>query len=573
MGEELFYGLALILAVVLVSVGVMRFLKQPNIIGYILAGTMISLLFPDLLHSNEALESFSHIGISFLLFMVGMELHPKIIKDLWKNALITGLLQIVLTTVFGFLLSWGMGFEPTTALFLGIGFSFSSTIVILKLLSDRGQTEETFGRLSIGILIVQDLVVMLAFFVLSMMGSVGEWGNIWWTIALSLGYFVVAIVALFALARWVIPYITKKIAKSTEFLFLFGIGWCFLLGSLFHTLGFGIEIGTLLAGISLATSDYRFEIMSRVKSLRDFFIVMFFVFLGSQVTISYSWKFFSSVLAFSLFVLLIKPLIVNIILGLRGYTRKNTFMSSISLGQISEFSFLLLTIGMGMGLISDPELVSIMTLVGLITITFSSYFIAYAEKLYFACKKYLGALPGKWHRNYNDGKKNESDIIIFGFGRFGNNLYDILKQNGNDVLVVDENPHVIDHLHKRQIPCLYWDASNIEFLEEIHIPNTKMVISTIRSYEDNLILLENFKSRKKELILVMIANHIEEAIQFYDLGADYVILPHYIGVNHTSLLLEEYGFDLDKFMNNKKTQLQVLRNRHKDLVVEALHKM
>lgn len=103
-----------------------------------------------------------------------------------------------------------------------------------------------------------------------------------------------------------------------------------------------------------------------------------------------------------------------------------------------------------------------------------------------------------------------------------------MKHKENDILVVDENPHVIAHLHKRNIHCLYGDASNIEFLEEIHIPNTKMIISTVRSYEDNLILLENFKARNKNIIVVMIANHIEEAIHFYDLGADYVILPHYI---------------------------------------------
>lgn len=572
MGEELFYGLTLVLVVVLLSVGVMRFFKQPNIIGYILAGTLISILFPSLLHDNVSLESFSHIGISFLLFMVGMELHPKIIRDLGKNALITWLLQIVLTTVFWLLLSWGLWFDFISSLFIWIGFSFSSTIVILKLLSDRWWTEETFGRLSIGILVVQDLVVMLAFFVLSMIRTV-EGGNVFGTISLYLCYFFIALIALYFLAKYIIPYITKKIAKSTEFLFLFGIWRCFLLGSLFNKLGFGIEIGTLLAGISLATSDYRFEIMSRVKSLRDFFIVMFFVLLGSQVTLNYSFRFFWLVIAFSLFVLFVKPLIVNIILWMRGYTRKNTFLSSMSLGQMSEFSFLLLAMGTTMGLINDPELISIMTLVGLITITFSSYFIAYGEKLYFKCKKFLGYLPGKRHKNYNDGKKNDNDVIIFGFGRFGNNLHDALLKNGNSVLVVDENPHVIEHLHKKKIESMYGDASNIEFLEEIHISNTKMVISTIRSYEDNLILLENIKARKKDMIVVMISNHIEEAIQFYDLGADYVILPHYIGVNHTSLLLEEYGFDLTKFLKNKETQLNVLKNRHKDLVVEALHKM
>lgn len=572
MDHGLFYWISVILAAVIVVLALCKVFKQPMIIWYILAGTVISLIFPEILSWNAAIESFSHIWISFLLFMVWMELHPTIIKQLGKDSLIWWLAQVWATTLLGTIMWVLLGFDRVTSLFLWIGFSFSSTIVILKLLSDKWKTETTFGRLSIWILIVQDLVVILAFLALATINWMSDgWG--WHMIWFLLLKIVLLTVAIFFISKYFIPYATKKISQSTEFLFLFAVAWCFILWAVFDYLGFWIEIWALLAWVSLATSAFRFEIVSRIKPLRDFFIVMFFVTLWSQMTIVYDPMFFVRVIIFSLFILVLKPTIISFILAKLGHTKKNTFLAGITLWQISEFSFLFLSMWITMWYLSDIQLVSEITLTGLVTIAVSSYYILYGEKIYDFVKKFAKYIPWKWHRNYNTGNNISSDIMIFGYWRFGNTLFETLKQSEKSITVIDENPKIIEHLSENKIQNIYGDAWNIEFLEELHIQETKMVISTVKTFEDNLTILENVKKRNPKIIMVIVSLHVEEAIKFYENGADYVIMPHYIWANHTSLLLDEFGFDLDKFSRNKEFQMNNLRKRHKDMLIDALHKI
>lgn len=280
-----------------------------------------------------------------------------------------------------------------TGIFLAIGFAFSSTIVVLKLLSDKDEMESTSGRLSIGILIVQDIVVMLLMIGMATCKSIGA-DQSFGIIALIVAKLIGLVGGVYFLSKYFIPKITKKIAESQEYLFLFSIGRCFILGALFHRLGFGIEIGTLIAGITLANSSYRFEITSRIKPLRDFFIVIFFVLLGSHVSFSATnISMLVPLLAFVGFVLIVKPIITMVILGFLGHTRKNNFLTGISLGQISEFSFIIITMGITSGYIKDPTILSMMTLLGLISIAGSSYFIVYGEKLYSRMKPILHILP------------------------------------------------------------------------------------------------------------------------------------------------------------------------------------
>ena len=235
MSEQIFYGISMILGIVLISLWVTRALKQPLIIWYIVAGILSSLFFPELLHGNHALESFSTIWISLLLFMVWMELHPKIIKDIGKTSLIAWSLQVIITAAIGFGLSLLLWFDMITAGYIWVWFAFSSTIVILKLLDDIWKTESTFGRLSIGILIIQDVIVMLLFIVLWALSNI--WNQWWLEIAgILLAKIVWIWAGMYILSKHIIPKVTKIIAKSSEFLFLFAIGRCFILGSLFYKL-------------------------------------------------------------------------------------------------------------------------------------------------------------------------------------------------------------------------------------------------------------------------------------------------------------------------------------------------
>ncbi len=570
MAEHFFTSLSIIIGVVLLSVGGMKLLKQPMIIWYIIAGTAISLFIPWLLQANTAFQSFGNLGIALLLFMVGMELNPTLIKNLGKTSLIAWFFQVLITGILWYIVATVVWFETVTSIFLAIGFAFSSTIVVLKLLGDKDAVDSTSGRLSIGILIVQDIIVMLLILWMATYKSIEQTSSAMVIVSVLVKVIWLG-VGLYIVSKYFIPKITKRIAESQEHLFLFSIGRCFLLGALFHRLGFGVEIGTLIAWITLASSSYRFEIISRIKPLRDFFIVIFFVLLWSHVTFwSITLTTLLPLLVFTLFVLFVKPIIIMIILWILWHTRKNNFLTGMSLWQISEFSFLIITIGISSWYIKDPNILSWITLLWLLTIAGSSYFTIYGEKIYTIIKPMLSIFP--WVRNQNNKKNTtkEYEIVLFGYGRFGSNIYSTLQKSHKDILVIDENPWIIAHLQKKKISCMYGDMWDINFFHEIRVKKSKMVISTIKKFNENVILLKTIKQQNSTLIVVLVSNHIHEAIQLYEQWADYVILPHYIWVDHTSLMLEEYGFDINKFIDNKKTLVHGLKKRHKDLMIEAL---
>jgi len=550
----------------------MKVCKQPMIIGYIVAGTAISLFFPWLIQANTAFQSFGNLGIALLLFIVGMELNPTIIKDLGKTSIVAWFFQVVITGVLWYIIATTLWFDTMTACFLAIWFTFSSTIVVLKLLWDKDDMESTSGRLSIGILIVQDLIVMLLILWMATFKSIENTSStiiIFSIIAKITGLAI----GIYLVSKYFIPKITKKIAESQEYLFLFSIGRCFILGALFHRLGFGIEIGTLIAWITLANSSYRFEITSRIKPLRDFFIVIFFVLLWSHVSFwSTNMSIILPLCIFAIFVLIVKPIITMIVLGFLGHTRKNNFLTWISLWQISEFSFLIITMGITSWYIKDPTILSLVTLIGLITIAWSSYFMVYGEKIYHLCKPLLSFLPWVRNKEYKKINKKDYEIAIFWYGRFGSNMYETLHKTHKNILVVDEHPGIIAHLQKNKIPCIYGDIGDIDFLEELNLKKSKMIISTVKTFDENMVLLKTIKQNNPNLIIILVSNQIHEALKLYEKGADYVILPHYIGVDHTSLMLEEYGFDIQKFMENKDTLVKDLKNRHQDLMIEALQK-
>ena len=342
---------------------------------------------------------------------------------------------------------------------------------------------------------------------------------------------------------------------------MFSIGRCFILGAVFYYLWFGIEIGALAAWVSLASSSYRFEITSRIKPIKDFFLVIFFVLLGSHVHFTSDIN-IVQIVVLSSFVLIGKPLIITILLWFMGHTKKNNFLTWLSLGQISEFSFILIGMWVVAWVITDPNLQIVATIIGLITITWSSYYIIYGEKIYEKCKFFLKYLPWVWTKKSKKINKSGYDIMLFGYGRFWSNLYKHIEDKWS-VVIIDENPSVTWALQNEGKHCIYGDASDIDFLEELNVKKTKMIISSIKKFDENMVLLKTMKKHNKNMIIILVANYIQEAIKLYEQGADYVILPHYIGVDHTSLMLEEYGFNIEKFMKNKQYQMNKLHQKEK----------
>ena len=282
MVNELFLELAGVILIAGVLALVAQRLRQPLIIAYIVTGVIVGPGVLALAHSTDIFTAMSQIGIAFLLFIVGLNLDWRRIKDVGRVAFLAGTAQVVCTSLIGFTIGRAVGFPVMTALFVAIAFSFSSTIIIVKLLSDKEDLDRLYGRIAVGMLIVQDLIAMFLLLVLAAMGDGGS-------VSLALGESAlkgIAVLLVLALVgRFILPRIFRYAAQSQELLFLATIAWCFGLAVLLQSLGFGIEIGALLAGISLAGGGLQHEIEGKIHWLRDFFLVTYFVLLGTQLTV------------------------------------------------------------------------------------------------------------------------------------------------------------------------------------------------------------------------------------------------------------------------------------------------
>ena len=554
--ENLFVQFSLIILVVLGVSFIMRILKQPLIIGYILSGIIIGPFFLNLVEGNEAIQAFSEMGVAFLLFIVGIHLSPTVIKEVGRISLITGLGQIIFTSLIGYLIGILLGFSHITSVYIAVALTFSSTIIIMKLLSDKEALETLYGKISIGFLLVQDLVaIIILILVSSSSDGISHENMVFFTLIKGAFLFIM----LFFTSQYILPKFSSFFAKSQELLFVFAVAWGLGLASLFSYIGFSIEAGALIAGVMLSISPYSYEISSRTKPLRDFFIIFFFLFLGSQMVFLEIYNLIIPAIIFSLFILIGNPLVVIILMGLFGYSKRTGFMAGLTVAQISEFSLILVALGAKLGHIS-LEILSFVTLIGLVTIAGSTYMIIYSEAIYSRISKFLDIFERKKSKEKPSIDKNY-DYILFGYNRIGFSIMKSLKNLRGNILVVDFNPETVKKLSSKKLTCIYGDAEDTEFLDSLKISNSRIVISTIPDLETNILIINKAKSSSKNQIVIATARKIEEAFSLYSSGADYVILPHFLGGEYTAKLIEKLKTDKKAYNTEKKKHIESLIER------------
>ncbi|MCK5699118.1 MAG: cation:proton antiporter [Candidatus Aenigmarchaeota archaeon] len=556
---DVFIELSAILILTVTVSGIMRFFKQPLIIGYILAGIIAGPVVLNVVQSTDTLAAFAQIGIAFLLFMVGLNLNPRIIGDLGKTSLVTGVGQVFFTSLVGFFIGRLLGFSNIVSIYLAIAVSFSSTIIIMKLLSDKRDLETLYGRIAIGFLIVQDFI---AIFVLTLISSINRGNNIAGlaieTILTGMGLLIILAI----IAIYVFPNLTRLVAKSQEFLLLFSISWCFAIASLFHYLNFSIEAGALLAGITLSMTPYHYEISSKMRPLRDFFLILFFILLGSQMTFNNISQYIVPSIVFSLLILIGNPLIVMTLMGLWGYTKRNSFLAGLTVAQVSEFSLILIALGIKVGHL-ESEILSLITLIALITIAGATYMILYSNKLYGYLSKYLTLFERKGRKidEHRYHKDEDYDIILFGHDEIGFDITTSLQKIKKKFLIIDYDPKVIIDLSKRGYDCKYGDVNDTELLDDLNFSKVKMVISTIPALDTNLLLINKIKDANKEAIIAVVSHQIDGALKLYDEGATYVIMPHFLGGCHASTMIEDNELSFSGFLKEKVAHIEHLKLR------------
>ncbi len=547
-------AIVIVLAVVLGIIA--ELLKQPTILAYIATGVVIATFGFFNFDNQEVLKAFSDMGIMFLLFLVGLEINYKSLRLVGKASLLVGLSQIVFTFLAGFGIASLFGFGTVSSAYIAIGLTFSSTIIVVQLLSKKKAMNSLYGKLSVGFLLVQDFIAILVLIFLAGVES-GDGFSPEKLVFTTLKGIILFALILF-LGRKFFPYIFNKIAKSRELLFLSALAWLFAAAAITKGIGFSIEVGGFLAGLALANSSENFEISSRIRPLRDFFIVIFFAILGSSVVLVNFSGLFWPIIVFSLFVLIGNPLIVLVIMGLMGYEKRTGFLSGLTVAQISEFSLIVAALGLKLGHIGQG-VVALITAVGVITITVSTYFIVNADTLFKFFAPYLRIFERKRIRKADLGEESlDREIILIGCHRTGEALASHASKE--NLLIVDFDPGVVDRLRKMGYTAIFGDISDFEIFEKVNFQNAKVVISTSPNFDDNLMLIgkvrkeagnENFPK------VVVRAESEKDAKTFYEEGADYVLMPNFVSGHYLDRVISKNP-DLEIFKSLKEKDLKLM---------------
>jgi len=528
--ENVFYEVAALLGVAAVGGGLAVFLRQPLIVAFIAVGILVGPAGFGWVAASDQIDLLAKMGITLLLFVVGLKLDLHIIRTLGPVALATGLGQVFFTSVVGYFIAIALGMAPLVALYVAVALTFSSTIIIVKLLSDKREIDALHGRIALGFLIVQDIVVVLVMIGLTAFGAGDDApGGLGRELLQVLIKGASMLIALGVLMRYVLPRLLHALARSSELLVLFAIAWAVLLASAGDALGFSKEVGAFLAGVSLASTPYREAIGARLVGLRDFLLLFFFIDLGAQLDMSLLGSQVAPGIILSLFVLIGNPLIVMIIMGVMGYRKRTSFLAGLTVAQISEFSLILGALGLSLGHISH-ETMGLITLVGLITISASTYMIVYSHPLYAWLAPWLSIFERKLARGEMQQDRqpghDEADVVLFGLGRFGSAITNDLHSRGWQVLGVDFDPEIVrKHDHDRY-HARYGDAEDPEFLSGLPLGRTRWVVSTLRERDINLALLHALTNLSYEGRVAVTAHSEQEMVALQQAGADLVFLPY-----------------------------------------------
>jgi Kef-type K+ transport system membrane component KefB len=555
MHSDIFIEISLILAATAAVAVVMRLLKQPLIIGYILTGIIVGPSFLDLVKEPEIIESLGKFGIALLLFVVGLGLNYKVVKEVGRTAVLTGVGQVLFTTIIAYVLVQALGFSGTDALFIAVAMAFSSTIIILKLLNDKKEQNKLYGKIAIGFLLVQDVLATIALVIASASGS----GSLDFDDLLLLVLKgAVLFSGLWLVTQFILKPTAKFLSRSQELLFLFTLAWGFGVGAIFKEIGFSLEIGALVAGVSMASLHYATDVASKMRPLRDFFLVVFFIALGATLNLTEAWSVLGTALILSVLVLIGNPIIVMSIMGLLGYTKKNSFKAGLAVAQISEFSIIFVLLGAANGQVSS-ETVSLVTVVALITIAVSSYMFVYADSLYNVLQRYLSLFEKRKVRNERSPKR-AYDAILFGYRKGGHEFVKTPSSMNSRFIVVDYDPEVIDVLNNTNIDYLYGDANDAELLEELDLTKLKLIVITITDFATNTYLLQQIERTNPHCVIICHSESVHEAAELYTLGASYVMLPHYIGNERISAFIRKNGFKKAEYKKFHDKHIEYLRS-------------
>lgn len=561
----IFLDLGIILVLAAFVGTLFHYLRQPLIPAYILLGAfllpVLHWIHPGAIGSGQILafmKPIEHIGVALLLFIVGLEFDFKKLRDIGPVASLGTLAQFVLLFFIGFGIAQLFNLGSTAGIYFGLIAAFSSTMVVVKMLTDKGELETLHGRIIIGILLMQDFLAVIALIFLKSSGNPESSALL---LSLFTGFLIV--LGAWLLTKFIFPRLFKVAAHNQEFLLILSLAVCFAFSILFEWAGFSIAIGAFIGGVTLGNLPYSHEISGKMKSLKDFFLLLFFVSIGAQFVFDDLSNLLVPLLLLLGVIIIIKPLAILFMTSVFGYKKRTATLASLSLGQVSEFSLIIVALGVTANHISS-SIYSMTIMLALVTIASTSYVVKFDDFIY----NRIAPLTRVFER-FSMKKKElklvkeepSHDVVVIGADRMGHGIIKALRKQGKDFLVVDFNPDIVKRLIRMGIHCMYGDIGDQEIRNHLHLKQVKLVISTIPDVHENLLLLNSVKEKNAEAVVILTANYADDALTMYNAGADYVIIPHYLGGEHLSVLLEKQALDLDALVTTKIAHINDLRNR------------
>ena len=546
----------LFLVVAAISFSV-KLIKQPIIIGYIISGFIFS-FFIGADAAGSQIMSMAELGITFLLFLMGLEFSLSSLKYLGKDIFIATSLQTIALFFVAFVLAKLLGFNTNESIYLAILFMFSSTLLVAKWVEDRKETSSLHGKMILGILVVQDIFAILILSILNLFRETGIEG----IMLVPLKGFILAAIA-FIFARYILNRLFRFALKYPELMFVLSLGICFLFVEISPLLGYSTSIGAFIAGITLANTEYKNDILGRLKPLIIFFNMLFFVGMGFQLDTDFAPKAVSLMIMFLVLCFIAKPVAVYLTLKLRGYDLRTAFKVALSLSQFSEFGMIIIFAGIAAGLVS-AEIGPIAILLIVATMAISSYLIKYESLLFRYCENSLKKIDVifKSKKNEEESKNLKGyNIIFFGYYDLGKEFFSKLEGRGKKILVIENDPQNIRILKNEKIPFVYGSIYNPYFLDRIDFNNVEIAVSSLVNAEDNKLIIKTIKRNNPKAIIIATAKSVSSSLELYDTGADYVIYPSYLNEQNVSVLLEDYTSDINRIISKKIEDVAKLKEK------------
>ena len=542
------------IAVCMVTAGllglIMKTLRQPLIMGYILAGVIIGPIGFRYITGPSEIITIAEIGLILLLFMIGLEIDLKKMFSAGKLVILTGILQFPICLGLGFLIFSGLGQmgldlgDGYNRFYLAIAVSISSTMIVVKLLYDKMELDTLPGRITIGILIFQDIWAIIILTIQPNLSNPQVMG-----ILKTFGIGGLLVAAALVISKYVLPVIFKSAAKLPELMMVLALAWCFLicLVAAHPKVGLSMEMGALIAGVALATFPYNLDVIAKVTSIRDFFITLFFVALGMQIPIPHVGILGLALLIAGVVILLRIFGVFAVLYTLRGGHR-TSLLASFNLSQISEFSLVILTLGIGFGHIGQASLTTVIWVFVILAVG-STYLVKYSHGIQGFLSRRLSRLGIKDLSAPEKEKEAQKQrpIIMLGFFRIGSAFLDHIsrkKQNLLDqIMVVDFNPVVKQELKKQGIPCVYGDVSHPDTLHHAKISHARVVLCTIPDAflkgTSNHKFIGVVRRLCPEAKIIVTGENDLQSRALYDAGADLVIQTSALAANFLIPVVEQ----------------------------------